>query len=93
MSAATFPAPAPIGEADVRGRYFATSQYSNDGAAFGDTRGFSRLWDTDPTGLSKSTMMEAGWGRGTIVRMAQPAFVLTQLGPALGGPESWRPGL
>lgn len=82
--------------ADQRGRYFATSQYTSEGTALGNTRGFTRLWDTDALGVSKGTQMETGWARGDLVRSGQPAFVLTQLGPAYDvtkNPASWRPAL
>lgn len=62
----------------------------------GDTRGFTRLWDTDGAGSSKSTLPLAGWARGDLVRQSQPAFVLTSLGPMYDvtqQPASWRPGL
>lgn len=93
MSAATFPPPA-AGH-DGRGRYFISSQYATDGAAFGDTRGFSRLWDLDGAGSPKTTVPSASWSRGELVRSSQPMFVLTQLGPPLemAGPAGWRPGL
>lgn len=93
MSAASFPAAAA--GPDGRGRYFVTSQYSQDGAPFGDTRGFSRLWDLDGVGSPKSTIPSASWSRGQLVRSSQPMFVLTQLGPSLemAGPAAWRPGL
>lgn len=92
MSAATLPG-APAG-ADQRGRYFATSQYSTDGAQFGDTRGFSRLWAEDS--MVEPPEDPTGWERGSIVRASQPVVVLTQLGPmwdVAARPESWRPGL
>lgn len=80
---------------DPRGRYFATSQYQSDGAAFGDTRGFSRLWDEDS--VIETPADPTGWERGSIVRRSQPAFVLTQLGPPgydiASRPESWRPNI
>lgn len=81
--------------ADPRGRFFSTSQYSTDSAAFGDTRGFGRLWDTDAAGISKGHELHAGWARGQIIRSSQPAFVLTSLGPPLDptGPAGWRPEL
>ncbi len=58
--------------------------------------GFTRLWDTDALGSSKSTLPTNGWARGDIVRSSQPVFVLTQLGPMYDvtkQPASWRPGL
>lgn len=85
-----------MNRADRRGRFFSTSQYSGEETTFGATRGFSRLWDTDGDGvlgLAKGPIPN-GWTRGQIVRMSQPAFVLTQLGPPLdkAGPAGWRPG-
>lgn len=80
--------------ADPRGRYFATSQYTAEGAAFGDTRGFSRLWETDS--MVEPPEDPTGWERGSVVRRSQPAFVLTSLGPMwdmAARPEGWRPGL
>lgn len=80
--------------ADPRGRYFTTSQYTSDGAAFGDTRGFGRLWNEDS--VIETPSDPTGWERGDIVRHSQPAFVLTQLGPMqdmAANPNFWRPGL
>lgn len=85
-----------IDGADPRGRYFATSQYPEGVTPMGDTRGFSRLWDCDAEGVSKSTVLEAGWSRGQVVRMDQPVIVLTALGPMYdvsANPASWRPGV
>lgn len=81
-------------KADPRGRFFADSQYTSDGASFGDTRGFGRLWDSDAA-LPETEEQMPGWSRGTIVRSSQPVFVLTQLGPPLdkAGPAAWRPNL
>lgn len=80
--------------ADPRGRYFATSQYTAEGTAMGQTRGFGRLWGEDS--VVETPEDPTGWERGAIVRSSQPVFVLTQLGPmwdVAARPESWRPGL
>lgn len=82
------------GRADPRGRFYSTSQYTTEGAAFGDTRGFGRLWAEDS--VVETPEDPTGWERGQIVRRSQPAFVLTQLGPMMdmaAHPEAWRPGL
>lgn len=80
--------------ADPRGRFFADSQYQSDGASFGDTRGFGRLWDSDAT-LPETAPEMPGWERGTIIRRSQPVFVLTALGPVYdpSNPAGWRPNL
>lgn len=79
--------------ADQRGRYFVSSQYQSDGASFGDTRGFGRLWDSDS--VVETPADPTGWERGSIIRRSQPVFVLTQLGPVWdpSNPAGWRPGL
>jgi hypothetical protein len=79
--------------ADPRGRYFVSSQYTAEGTAFGDTRGFGRLWNEDS--MVEPPADPTGWERGAIMRRSQPAFVLTQLGPMwdMADPSGWRPNI
>lgn len=81
--------------ADQRGRFFADSQYQSDGASFGDTRGFGRLWDDGPEIMPETEGEMPGWERGSIIRRSQPVFVLTALGPVYdpSNPAGWRPNL
>lgn len=91
--------PYPSYGADRRGRYFATSQYEDETANFGRTRGFGRLWDADADGQIKGDPGIAGWSRGELIRSGQPVFVLTSLGPVHDPtdlstyPQMWRPNL
>lgn len=80
--------------ADRRGRFFTSSQYTAEDAAFGDTRGFARLWDGEGAMVETAPEMP-GWQRGQIMRTSQPVFVLTSLGPMLdkAGPAGWRPNI
>ncbi|MGH7483982.1 MAG: hypothetical protein ACREMY_00075 [bacterium] len=78
------------------GRFY-TAQADDQGVTLpGNTRTFVRMWDSDTVeGVQKSPVPFAGWQRGEIIRHAQPAFVLTSLGPMWdpSNPATWRPNL
>lgn len=78
------------------GRFTVAEADSQGVSDWTTTRTFVRTWDADTVeGVQKTPVPAAGWARGSVIRMGQPAFVLTSLGPMWDptDPATWSPQL